>query len=481
MCSARVLTRHEPHVEQVEWQKRGLPHAHILLILDEPIHPDRFDEYVQAELPDHTTHPTLRDLVETHMLHGPCGPSVARNPPCWRDGKCDKRFPRPWCSKTHTPKDGGYVEYRRRQDGRWYQQRSKSRETPTDSNTYTHPDSVSGPDGGPCSDPPFDNRHVVPYNALLLLKYQCHVNVEICSSIKSVKYVYKYVYKGQTGMTLSYYLEVDGKRVTPSMTGPSTGPAPPGSVAVFDEIEDFVSGRSVCAHEAAWRLLGFNLQEQLPNTYPLCLHLPGEQTVHLPAEDQQHIMEEIVAGGCGTPLTAFFRLNADFNRYAEGWGVDAAICHFGVDVSTLLYHSVPKYFTIRMDTSTRNCKWDRRKHGCTRVQGRLNAQHHNQRTRRIARTKPVCARYRSGVVQTQWVASVRRIQDRPKNSVYDCCWSPCLDPHRLSTSGRTMVSSMHPSAKPPSSVGCAMVTENTWSVWKRRSSTIPRVNSEHCL
>ena len=263
------------------------------------------------------------------------------------------------------------MEYRRRQDGRWYQQRSKSRETPTDSNTYTHPDSVSGPDGGPCSDPPFDNRHVVPYNALLLLKYQCHVNVELCSSIKSVKYVYKYVYKGQTGMTLSYYLEVDGKRVTPSMTGPSTGPAPPGSVAVFDEIEDFVSGRSVCAHEAAWRLLGFNLQEQLPNTYPLCLHLPGEQTVHLPAEDQQHIMEEIVAGGCGTPLTAFFRLNADFNRYAEGWGVDAAICHFGVDVSTLLYHSVPKYFTIRMDTSTRNCKWHRRKHGCTRVQRRL--------------------------------------------------------------------------------------------------------------
>ena len=41
----RVLTRYEPHVEQVEWQKRGLPHAHILLILDEPIHPDRFDEY----------------------------------------------------------------------------------------------------------------------------------------------------------------------------------------------------------------------------------------------------------------------------------------------------------------------------------------------------------------------------------------------------------------------------------------------------
>jgi len=118
-------------------------------------------------------------------------------------------------------------------------------------------------------------------------------------------------------MTLSYYLEVDGKRVTPSMTGPSTGPAPPGSVEVFDEIEDFVSGRSVCVHEAAWRLMGFNLQEQLPNTYTLCLHLPVEKTVHLPAEDQQDIMEEIVAGGCCT-ITVFFRLNADFNRCADG-------------------------------------------------------------------------------------------------------------------------------------------------------------------
>ena len=37
---ARVLTLYEPHVEQVEWQKRGLTHDHILLI-----HPDWFDEY----------------------------------------------------------------------------------------------------------------------------------------------------------------------------------------------------------------------------------------------------------------------------------------------------------------------------------------------------------------------------------------------------------------------------------------------------
>jgi hypothetical protein len=36
-------------------------------------------------------------------------------------------FPLPWWSQTHTPKDGGDVEYRWRQDGRWYTRGSKSR------------------------------------------------------------------------------------------------------------------------------------------------------------------------------------------------------------------------------------------------------------------------------------------------------------------------------------------------------------------
>jgi len=41
-----------------------------------------------------------------------------------------------------------------------------------------------------------DNRWVVPYNPWLLLKYDCHINVEVCSNIKNIKYLYKYVYKG---------------------------------------------------------------------------------------------------------------------------------------------------------------------------------------------------------------------------------------------------------------------------------------------
>ncbi|PIA37966.1 LOW QUALITY PROTEIN: hypothetical protein AQUCO_02900072v1 [Aquilegia coerulea] len=47
-----------------------------------------------------------------------------------------------------------------------------------------------------------DNSWVVPYNAWLLRKYNCHINMEICSTIKYVKYLYKYVYKGPDRVTM---------------------------------------------------------------------------------------------------------------------------------------------------------------------------------------------------------------------------------------------------------------------------------------
>ena len=41
-----------------------------------------------------------------------------------------------------------------------------------------------------------DNRWVVSHNLYLATKYDAHINVEICSSIAAVKYLFKYVYKG---------------------------------------------------------------------------------------------------------------------------------------------------------------------------------------------------------------------------------------------------------------------------------------------
>jgi hypothetical protein len=41
-----------------------------------------------------------------------------------------------------------------------------------------------------------DNQWIVLYNLHMATKYHAHINVEICSSISTVKYLYKYVYKG---------------------------------------------------------------------------------------------------------------------------------------------------------------------------------------------------------------------------------------------------------------------------------------------
>jgi hypothetical protein len=39
------------------------------------------------------------------------------------------------------------------------------------------------------------NEWVVPYNPYMTKKYDAHINVEICSGIAAVKYLYIYLYK----------------------------------------------------------------------------------------------------------------------------------------------------------------------------------------------------------------------------------------------------------------------------------------------
>ncbi|XP_066351367.1 uncharacterized protein [Miscanthus floridulus] len=80
---------------------------------------------------------------------------------------CKNHYPRPFCDVTIQGKDS-YPIYRRREDG----QKEK----------------VHGHE--------LDNRWVMPYNPYLLRLFYCHINVEACGSIKAIKCMFKYIYKG---------------------------------------------------------------------------------------------------------------------------------------------------------------------------------------------------------------------------------------------------------------------------------------------
>jgi len=251
-------------VHVIEFQKRGLPHAHFLLIMQSPYKltsPEQYDAVISAELPNKDKYPQLREMVAKHMMHGPCG-SLNRRSPCMRDGQCKCHYPRQFQTTTLQGKDS-YPIYRRREDG----------ET----------ELVRGHD--------MDNRWVVPYCPKLLRRYDCHLNVEVCSSIQAVKYLYKYIYKGHDRASVSVN-DADGNQE-------------------INEIENFRDARWVGPQEALWRIYGFDLNGISPPVLQLQLHLPGMHLVSYNENaDVRNVLE--AQGVEKSMLTQFFKANQEF-------------------------------------------------------------------------------------------------------------------------------------------------------------------------
>jgi hypothetical protein len=106
------------------------------------------------------------------LIHGPCG-HAKPDAKCMVDGHCSKHFRKDFCENTQFG-DNGYPKYSRPNNGRTFVK----------------------------NDFEYDNRDVVPYNAYLTAKYNCHINVEICAAVEAVKYIHKYIYKGHDRTTL---------------------------------------------------------------------------------------------------------------------------------------------------------------------------------------------------------------------------------------------------------------------------------------
>ncbi|XP_015189382.1 PREDICTED: uncharacterized protein LOC107073306 [Polistes dominula] len=156
------------------------------------------------------------------MIHRPCGEANITSP-CMENGICTKSFPKEFAEKTKINKDG-YPSYRRSKNGSC---------------------NIKGYNG--------TNANVVPYNKYLLAKFNCHINVEVCTSIKSVKYIFKYIYKGYDCAEIQ--------------------------ITDNNEIDQYINSRYVSAPEAMWRLMEYKMHDRSHKINRLPVHLPREQMV----------------------------------------------------------------------------------------------------------------------------------------------------------------------------------------------------------
>ncbi|UYV80906.1 hypothetical protein LAZ67_19002143 [Cordylochernes scorpioides] len=200
------------------------------------------------------------------------------------EGKCTKDFPKSFLQLTEA-NNNGYPRYRRRDDGQTLV-------------VGTHQ---------------VDNRWVVPYNPYLLVRFNAHINVEVCASVKSVKYHFEYVYKGHDRAEVEVTV---GESALESKT--------------HDEIKSFLDARYVSAPEAMWRMFEYRLHAHSHTICRLAFNLPNFQSVYFVEGSEEQALEN--ASRRCTTLTAWFQLNC-------------------VDVSarTILYGDIPSAYVFRQN------------------------------------------------------------------------------------------------------------------------------------
>lgn len=284
----------------VEFQKRGLPHSHILIILEDEFKLDsieKIDKIVWAEIPDKELFPTLHERVINHMIHVPCNTKFRK---CKKSNgyQCNKRFPKEFRNSTVFNEDS-YPFYKRRNTGvfekSYYQTKIK-----------------------------IDNRFVVPYNPVLLMKFNSHINVEVCHSIQACKYLYKYIYKGFDRALIE--------------------------VTDYDEIKNYVNSRYVSSVECYWRLRGYSMHGRRPAVIRLPIHLENEQMVVF---DENEKIEKVVQEKHETHLTKWLDTNSKLYKAFD-------------QVQKITYFEYPKYFTwngrkwIKRKRNLNICKRDKK-------------------------------------------------------------------------------------------------------------------------
>ena len=166
----------------IEYQGRGCVHAHIIIKFEgsSPEQLKEVDKWIWTNLPDpQTANGELRRNVLQYMVHkGTFNPST----PCMKtDSKtkkkyCKMHYPQPFRSRLALNGKSGRAEYRRLDDEDNSTITCKNGENKTVETTT-------------------DNRSIVPYNPYLIMKYDCHICVDMVTGRAVIAYLYKYACK----------------------------------------------------------------------------------------------------------------------------------------------------------------------------------------------------------------------------------------------------------------------------------------------
>ncbi|XP_076037231.1 uncharacterized protein LOC143022769 [Oratosquilla oratoria] len=247
LLTDKIFGEVSAHLYSIEWQKRGLPHVHILLWMKRKVTENTVSSLISAEIPDKKKHPELYDIVTTNMIHGPCigydESSVCCNGKKNDRGTCQKDFPKQ-CRSTIKFGNNGYPLYRRRavgEGGFSFVKKLKGQEVT------------------------IDNSWVVPYNPYLCLRFNSHINVECSNSIKAIAYVTKYVNKGCDRVL---FTKTEGTEE-------------------INEIKNFTDARFVNSNEATWKIFRFPIHSSYPPVMNLDLHLKDENEVFFNADSSK--------------------------------------------------------------------------------------------------------------------------------------------------------------------------------------------------
>ncbi|XP_026377927.1 uncharacterized protein LOC113272282 [Papaver somniferum] len=256
----------------VEFQKRSLPHAHILLWFkpeDKPRSATHIDSIISAEIPNPNENKDAFDALCQYMLHGSCG-HAKPDSTCMRGKKCTKKFPKKYSSKTYVD-DTGFVIYKRRH-AYWGPQK----------------DGIK-----------LDAGWVVPYNLDLIMRYDAHINVEICNCRgMTIKYLFKYIHKGKDMITAIVAVFPPGNKNSDNQGANDKNPNNNGVVEETqktskDGVNTYLEGRYLSRCECIWRTLGFEIHYRNPSVERLSLHLEGEQLVyHNDTDDLRDVLDK---------------------------------------------------------------------------------------------------------------------------------------------------------------------------------------------